>query len=120
VAIGRLSHENKDVQSGINIVLEALESPIRQIAENSGVDGAIVVGKALANKSQSFGSDAQKEEYVDMLGAGIVDPAKVVRVALHDAASIAGLLITTESLVAEMPKKSAPAMPGGSMGGMGY
>ena len=120
MTIGRLSHENEDVQSGINIVLEALESPIRQIAENSGVDGAIVVGKALANKSQSFGFDAQKEEYVDMLSAGIVDPAKVVRVALQDASSIAGLLITTEAMVAEMPKKGAPAMPGGGTGGMGY
>jgi len=120
MTIGRLSHENEDVQSGINIVLEALESPIRQIAENSGVDGAIVVGKALANKSQSFGFDAQKEEYVDMLSAGIVDPAKVVRVALQDASSIAGLLITTEAMVAEMPKKGAPAMPGGGTGGMSY
>jgi chaperonin GroEL len=120
VAIGRLSHENEDVQSGINIVLKARESPIRQIADNSGVDGSIVVGKALANKSQSFGFDAQKEEYVDMLGAGIVDPAKVVRVALQDASSIAGLLITTEAMVAEMPKKGAPAMPGGGTGGMSY
>ncbi len=120
-AIGKLSDENADVQSGINIVLKALESPIRQIAENSGVEGSIVVGHVLANKSQTFGFDAQTEQYVDMLSAGIVDPAKVVRVALQDAASIAGLMITTEAMVAETPKKNAPAMPpGGGMGGMDY
>ncbi|SEF02326.1 chaperonin GroEL [Rhizobiales bacterium GAS188] len=120
-AIGKLVNENDDVQSGINIVLKALESPIRQIAENSGVEGSIVVSKVMGNKSQTFGFDAQKEEYVDMLSAGIVDPAKVVRVALQDAASIAGLLITTEAMVAETPKKGAPAMPGaGGMGGMDY
>jgi chaperonin GroEL len=103
-------------------VLRALESPIRQIAENSGVEGSIVVGKVLANKSQTFGFDAQTEQYVDMLSAGIVDPAKVVRVALQDAASIAGLMVTTEAMVAEAPKKNAaPAMPGGGgMGGMDY
>jgi chaperonin GroEL len=120
-AIGKLSDENADVQSGINIVLRALEAPIRQIAENSGVEGSIVVGNVLANKSPTFGFDAQTEEYVDMLSAGIVDPAKVVRVALQDAASIAGLMITTEAMVAETPKKSSPPMPGGGggMGGMG-
>ena len=121
-AIGKLSDENEDVQSGINIVLRALEAPIRQIAENSGVEGSIVVGKILENKSQTYGFDAQTEQYVDMLGTGIVDPAKVVRVALQDAASIAGLMITTEAMVAEAPKKNAaPAMPGGGgMGGMDY
>ena len=121
-AIGKLNDENAGVQSGINIVLRALEAPIRQIAENSGVEGSIVVGNVLANKSQSFGFDAQTEQYVDMFGAGIVDPAKVVRVALQDAASIAGLMITTEAMVAEAPKKNAaPAMPGGGgMGGMDY
>src|SRR5215208_3046181 len=120
-AIGKLTNDNDDVQAGINIVLRAIEAPIRQIAENSGVEGSIVVSRVLANKSQSFGFDAQSEEYVDMLSAGIVDPAKVVRVALQDAASIAGLLITTEAMVAEAPKKeSAPAMPGGGMGGMDY
>jgi len=118
-AIGKLSDENADVQSGINIVLRALESPIRQIAENSGVEGSIVVGNVMANKSQTYGFDAQTEQYVDMLEAGIVDPAKVVRVALQDAASVAGLMITTEAMVAEHPKKEAPAMPGGGMGGMG-
>ena len=121
-AIGKLTNDNEEVQAGINIVLRAIEAPIRQIAENSGVEGSIVVSRVLANKSQSFGFDAQTEEYVDMLSAGIVDPAKVVRVALQDAASVAGLLITTEAMVAEAPKKElAPAMPGGGgMGGMDY
>ena len=120
-AIGKLSDENADVQAGINIVLRALEAPIRQIAENAGVEGSIVVGKITENKSQTYGFDAQTEQYVDMLNAGIVDPAKVVRVALQDAASIAGLMITTEAMVAETPKKKeAPAMPGGGMGGMDY
>ena len=122
-AIGKLNDENADVQAGINIVLKALEAPIRQIAENSGVEGSIVVGKIIENKSQTFGFNAQTEEYVDMLEAGIVDPAKVVRTALQDAASVAGLLITTEAMIAEAPKKeSAPAMPGGGggMGGMDF
>jgi chaperonin GroEL len=122
-AVGRLTNDNSDVQAGINIVLRALEAPIRQIAENSGVEGSIVVGKIMDNKSETYGFDAQKEEYVDMVEAGIIDPAKVVRTALQDAASIAGLLVTTEAMVAEMPKDSSggPAMPpmGGGMGGMG-
>jgi chaperonin GroEL len=122
-AIGKLSHDNADVQAGINIVLKALEVPLRQIAENSGVEGSIVVNKILENKSETFGFDAQNEEYVDMLDKGIVDPAKVVRAALQDAASVAALLVTTEAMVAETPK-DAPAMPampggGGGMGGMG-
>jgi chaperonin GroEL len=119
-SVGKLSDENADVQSGINIVLKALEAPIRQIAENAGVEGSIVVGRVLADKSQTFGFDAQTEQYVDMLSAGILDPAKVVRIALQDAASVAGLMITTEAMVAERPKKDAPAMPGGGMGGMDY
>ncbi|MFL5165660.1 MAG: chaperonin GroEL [Microvirga sp.] len=116
-----LKSENDDVQAGINIVLKALEAPIRQIAENSGVEGSIVVGRITDNKSQTFGFNAQTEEYVDMLQAGIVDPAKVVRAALQNAASVAGLLVTTEAMISEAPKKeSAPAMPGGGgMGGMG-
>src|SRR4051794_231231 len=119
-AVGKLTNDNAEVQAGINIVLRALEAPIRQIAENAGAEGAIVVGKVLENKSETYGFDAQTEEYVDMLSAGIVDPAKVVRVALQDAASIAGLLITTEAMVAEAPKKEAAGggMPGGGMGGM--
>jgi chaperonin GroEL len=118
-AVGRLSNDNADVQAGINIVLKALEAPIRQIAENSGVEGSIVVGKIMDNKSETWGFDAQNEEYVDMVAEGIIDPAKVVRTALQDAGSVAGLLITTEAMVAELPKEPAPAMPGGGMGGMG-
>jgi len=122
-AVGKLTNENSDVQAGINIVLKAVEAPIRQIAENSGVEGSIVIGKILENKSETFGFDAQSEEYVDMIEQGIVDPAKVVRAALQDAASVAGLLVTTEAMVAETPKKAAPApaMPGGGgMGGMDF
>ena len=118
-AVGRLTNANADVQAGINIVLKALEAPIRQISENAGVEGSIVVGKILENKSETFGFDAQTEEYVDMIEKGIIDPAKVVRTALQDASSVAGLLVTTEAMVAETPKKeAAPAMPaGGGMGG---
>ena len=118
-AIGRLHNENSDVQAGINIVMKALEAPARQIAENSGVEGSIVIGKILENKSETFGFDAQNEEYVDLIEKGIIDPAKVVRAALQDAASVAGLLITTEAMVAELPKEPAPPMPGGGGGGMG-
>jgi chaperonin GroEL len=121
-AVGRLSNDNPDVQAGINIVLKAIEAPLRQIAENSGVEGSIVVGKILDSKSETFGFDAQNEEYVDLVEKGIIDPAKVVRRALQDAASVAGLLVTTEAMVAELPKEPAPpAMPpGGGMGGMGF
>jgi chaperonin GroEL len=118
-AIGKLTDTNPDVQSGINIVLRALEAPIRQIVENAGAEGSIVVGKILENPSQTYGLDAQTDQYVDMLAAGIVDPAKVVRVALQDAASVAGLMITTEAMVTDRPKKDTPAMPGGMGGGMG-
>jgi chaperonin GroEL len=122
-AVGKISDDNPDVQAGINIVLKALESPVRQIAENAGVEGSIVVGKILENKSETYGFDAQSEDYVDMVDKGIIDPAKVVRAALQDAASVAGLLVTTEAMVAEAPKKQspAPAMPGGGgMGGMDF
>jgi chaperonin GroEL len=119
-AVGKISSDNSDVQAGINIVLKAVEAPIRQIAENSGVEGSIVVSKIMESKSETFGFDAQNEEYVDLVDKGIIDPAKVVRRALQDAASVAGLLVTTEAMVAEMPKEAAPAMPpGGGMGGMG-
>ena len=119
-AVGRINGDNPDVQAGINIVLKALEAPIRQIAENAGVEGSIVVGKIMDNKSETYGFDAQNEKYVDMIEAGIIDPAKVVRTALQDAGSVAGLLVTTEAMVAELPKEPAPAMPGGGgMGGMG-
>ncbi|HZD91950.1 MAG TPA: TCP-1/cpn60 chaperonin family protein, partial [Pseudolabrys sp.] len=119
-AVGKLTNDNADVQAGINIVLKALEAPVRQIAENAGVEGSIVVGKILENKSETWGFDAQNEKYVDLVSEGIIDPTKVVRTALQDASSIAALLITTEAMVAELPKKDdAPAMPGGGMGGMG-
>ena len=121
-AVAKLKVENPDIQAGINIVMKALEAPIRQIVENAGVEGSIVVNRIQENKSQTFGFNAQTEEYVDMLTAGIVDPAKVVRTALQDAASVAGLLITTEAMIAETPKDK-PAMPmggGGGMGGMDY
>jgi chaperonin GroEL len=119
-AVSKLKSENADMQAGINIVMKALEAPIRQIVENAGVEGSIVVGKISEHKSQTYGFNAQTEEYVDLLEAGIVDPAKVVRTALQDAASVSGLLITTEAMVAELPKDK-PAMPmgGGGMGGMG-
>ncbi|HVI14412.1 MAG TPA: chaperonin GroEL [Pseudolabrys sp.] len=121
-AVGRIQDENADVQAGINIVLKALEAPTRQIAENAGVEGSIVVGKIVDEKSETYGFDAQDEKYVDMIEAGIVDPAKVVRTALQDAGSVAGLLVTTEAMVAELPKEPAPAMPpgGGMGGGMGF
>jgi chaperonin GroEL len=121
-AVGRLTNDNPDVQAGINIVLKALEAPMRQIAENAGVEGSIVVSKILENKSETFGFDAQNEDYVDMIDKGIVDPAKVVRTALQDAASVAGLLVTTEAMIAELPrdKPAMPAAPGGGMGGMDF
>jgi chaperonin GroEL len=121
-AVQKLKSDNSDVQAGMNIVLKALEAPIRQIAENSGVEGSIVVGKINDNSSETYGFDAQTEEFVDLIQAGIIDPAKVVRAALQGASSIAGLLITTEAMVAEAPKKeTTPAMPGGGgMGGMDY
>ncbi|MCX2723872.1 chaperonin GroEL [Roseibium salinum] len=119
-AVEALTNDNPDIAAGIKIVLRALESPIRQIAENAGVEGSIVVGKIQENDDPTFGFNAQTEEFVNMIEAGIIDPTKVVRTALQDAASVAGLLITTEAMVAELPKKDAPAMPGGGgMGGMG-
>ncbi|MCH6588957.1 MAG: chaperonin GroEL [Proteobacteria bacterium] len=111
---------NNDQKVGVEIVGRALQTPLRQIAENAGADGAVVAGKILENKSRNYGFDAQSEKYTDMFKAGIIDPTKVVRTALQDAASIAGLLITTEAMVAEKPeKKEAAPMPGGGMGGMG-
>ncbi len=120
-AVQALSSDNPDIAAGIKIVLRALEAPIRQIAENSGVEGSIVVGKILENNDAKFGFNAQTEEFVNMVEAGIIDPTKVVRTAIQDAASVAGLLITTEAMVAELPRKElAPAMPGGGMGGMDF
>jgi chaperonin GroEL len=112
---------NEDQEAGINIIRRALQAPIRQIAENAGVEGSIVVGNVTAQRSPSYGYDAQTGEYGDLIAKGIIDPAKVVRVALQDAASVAGLLVTTEAMVADRPKNDsgAPALPGGGMGGMG-
>jgi chaperonin GroEL len=119
-ALEKLKPENHDQQVGIDIVRKALRAPVRQIVENAGTDGSIVVGKLLDKGDVNYGYDAQSGEYGDMLKAGIIDPTKVVRLALQDAASVAGLLVTTEAMVAEKPeKKTAPAMPGGGMGGMG-
>lgn len=116
-----LKGENADQDAGIAIVRKALQAPIRQIVQNAGGEGSIVVGKILDNTSVTFGYNAQTAEYGDMIQAGIVDPVKVVRSALQDAASVAGLLVTTEAMISEAPKKDsgAPSMPGGGMGGMG-
>lgn len=119
-ALTELTGANADMTAGISIVLRALEAPIRQIAENSGVEGSIVVGKLSDSKDHNQGFDAQNEVYVDMIKAGIVDPAKVVRTALQDAGSIAALLITAEAMIADIRQKVSPAMGGaGDMGGMG-
>jgi chaperonin GroEL len=121
-ALDGLKGANADQDAGIAIVRRALQAPIRQIAENAGVEGSIVVGKILDNKSATFGFDAQTEKYVDMITAGIIDPTKVVRTALQGAASVAALMITTEAAIAEAPKKStgAPPMSGGGMGDMDF
>jgi chaperonin GroEL len=118
----KLKCDNDDQKVGIDIVRRALQAPVRLIAENSGVDGSIVVGKLLESTNANQGFDAQTGQYVDMLKAGIIDPTKVVRTALQDAASVAGLLVTTEAMVAERPeKKSAgPAQHGGGMGDMDF
>src|SRR6059058_4919503 len=116
-----LNPANNDQKVGIEIVRKAIQSPVRQIAENSGVEGSIVVGKLTDKDEPNFGFDAQSGEYKDLVVAGIIDPTKVVRVALQDAASVAGLLITTEAMVGDRPEpKSAPGMPPGGMGGMDY
>ena len=116
-----LTGDNDDQNAGIAIVRRALQAPIRQISENAGVEGSIVVGKVLENSSPTFGFNAQTEEYGDLVAAGVIDPAKVVRTALQDAASVAGLMITTEAAIVEAPKKGGGGggMPGGGMGGMG-
>src|ERR671926_138570 len=121
-AIEKITPANPDQKVGIDIVRKALSWPARQIAENSGEDGSIVVGKLLESKDTNYGYDAQKGEFTDLVQAGIIDPTKVVRHALQDAASVAGLLITTEAMVAEKPEpKQAPAMPpGGGLGGMDF
>jgi chaperonin GroEL len=118
-ALEKLKVHNDDQRTGIEIVKKALSWPARQIAINAGDDGSIVVGKILDKDAYAFGYDAQTGEYGNLVSKGIIDPTKVVRTALQDAASIAGLLITTEAMVAELPKKQSPAMPGGPGGGMG-
>jgi chaperonin GroEL len=120
-ALAKLKSENDDQRVGVDIVRRAIQMPLRQIAENAGVDGSIVVGKLLENSDTNRGFDAQSGDYVDMLKSGIIDPTKVVRLALQDAGSVAGLLVTTEAMVAEKPeKKAAPAMPPGGMGDMDF
>jgi chaperonin GroEL len=119
-ALGRLKAENEDQKTGIEIVRKALSTPARQIAVNAGEDGSIVVGKISDNETYTYGYDAQEGQYGDLVSKGIIDPTKVVRTALQDAASIAGLLMTTEAMVAEKPKKETPAMPGMPPGGMDY
>ena len=122
-ALNGVEGANDDQTRGVDIVRRALQAPVRQIAENAGVDGAVVAGKLLEQSDPNFGFDAQTEEYADLVAKGIIDPTKVVRTALQDAASIAGLMITTEAMVADMPEdKAAGGMPGGGMpdmGGMG-
>jgi chaperonin GroEL len=116
-----LNPANNDQKVGIEIVGKAIQSPVRQIAENAGVEGSIVVGRLTDKGDPNFGFDAQSGEYKDMVAAGIIDPTKVVRVALQDAASVAGLLITTEAMVGDRPEpKGAPGVPPGGMGGMDY
>ena len=116
-----LSAKNADQKRGVEIVRSALVTPARQIVDNAGDDGAVVVGKLSESKDYAYGYDAQTSEYGNLISKGIIDPTKVVRTALQDAASVAGLLITTEAMIAELPKKeSAPAMPGGGMGGMDF
>jgi chaperonin GroEL len=120
--LAQLRGENDDQRFGIDIVRKAVQAPLRQIAENSGEDGAVVAGKVIDNQQYNWGFDAQTGEFKDLVGAGIIDPTKVVRTALQDASSVAGLLITTEAMVAEKPEKKAPPMPpgGGGMGDMDF
>ena len=119
-AIEKLKGKNEDQRHGIEIVKKAITWPARQIAINAGEDGSVVVGKILEKDTYAYGYDAQTNEFGNLVSKGIIDPTKVVRIALQDASSIAGLLITTEAMVAELPKKESPAMPGGGgMGGMG-
>jgi chaperonin GroEL len=118
-ALKKLRTHNDDQKTGVEIVRKAISWPARQIAVNAGEDGAIVVGKILEKDAYAYGYDAQAGEYGNLISKGIIDPTKVVRAALQGAASVAGLLVTTEAMVAELPKKNGPAMPGGGAGGMG-
>jgi chaperonin GroEL len=116
-ALKKIRTANDDQKTGVDIVRKAIQAPARQIALNAGEDGSIIVGKILEKDQYAYGFDAQSGEYVDMLKKGIIDPTKVVRSAIQGAASVAGLLITTEAMVAEVPKKNAPAMPAMPGGG---
>ena len=120
--LAKLKADNDDQRFGIDIVRKAALMPMRQIAENAGEDGAVISGKVLDKDEYNWGFDAQTGEFKDLVKAGIIDPTKVVRTALQDAASVAGLLVTTEAMVAEKPEKKAPAMPpgGGGMGDMDF
>jgi chaperonin GroEL len=118
-ALDGLKGVNSDQDAGIAIVRKALEAPLRQIAQNAGVDGSVVAGKVRESNDKSFGFNAQTEEYGDMFKFGVIDPAKVVRTALEDAASVASLLITTEAMIADKPEPKGNAGGGGGMGGMG-
>ena len=118
-ALDGIKVENPDQQTGVDIVRKAIQTPARQIIDNAGDDGAVIVGKLIENTSYAYGYNAQTGEYGDLIKLGIIDPTKVVRIALQDAASVAGLVITTEAIVVEAPKKESHAMPGGGMGGMG-
>jgi len=115
-ALNGLAGANEDENAGIAIVLKAIQTPLRQIVENSGVEASIIVGKLLEQKSSTYGFDAQAERYVDLIDAGIVDPTKVVRIALQNASSVASLLITTEAMIADRPQKQAAGMGGGHGG----
>ena len=119
--LSKVPADNDDQRFGIEIVRKALQTPLRQIAENAGEDGAVIAGKTLDKDDYNWGYDAQSGVFKDLVKAGIIDPTKVVRTALQDAASVAGLLVTTEAMVAEKPERNAPQMPGGGggMGGMG-
>ena len=119
-ALKKVRTHNDDQKTGVEIVRKAIQAPARQIALNAGEDGSIIVGKILEHDTYSYGFDAQSGEYVDMLKKGIIDPAKVVRTAIQNAASVAALLITTEAMVAEVPKKAAPAAPAMPGGGMDF
>jgi chaperonin GroEL len=120
-ALKKIRTANDDQKTGVEIVRKALQAPARQIAQNAGEDGSVIVGKILENSNYGYGFDAQAGEYVDLVKKGIIDPTKVVRQALQGASSVAGLLITTEAMVAELPKKqnAMPPMPGGG-GGMDF
>jgi chaperonin GroEL len=122
-ALKKVRTQNDDQKTGVDIVRKAISSPARQIAINAGADGSVIVGKILEKDQYAYGYDAQNDEYGNMLTKGIIDPTKVVRAAIQNAASVAGLLITTEAMVAELPKKggsAGPQMPGGGMGGMDF